>query len=115
MRKSIGEAGEGTRGAIRLLEQAGMRFLNHIDPFDAGPYYGGDIDDLVPSKAYRSLKASGGEPDMAATHLYLIAREDAKGFRAVRADAQAEDKWIVVPPAALEALGAKDKDPLDSS
>src|SRR6266849_4242516 len=36
VRASLGAVGENTRGAVRLIEQAGMKFLGHIDPCDAG-------------------------------------------------------------------------------
>ncbi|MGH7948964.1 MAG: arginine N-succinyltransferase, partial [Candidatus Binataceae bacterium] len=51
IRSSIGAVGENTRAAVRILEQAGMRQLNQIDPFDGGPYYGCSIDELVPVKS----------------------------------------------------------------
>ena len=47
VRASLGVAGEQSRGAVRLLEQAGLRFLEEIDPFDAGPYYGAPVADLA--------------------------------------------------------------------
>jgi len=36
IRSAIGEVGENTRAALRILEQAGMRYLSQIDPFDGG-------------------------------------------------------------------------------
>jgi arginine N-succinyltransferase len=57
VRESLGAVGDHSRGAMRLLEQAGMRFLRDIDPFDAGPYYGAEVDELAPVRQYRRLRA----------------------------------------------------------
>ena len=110
VRRSIGQVGEGTRGAVRLLEQAGMKFLSEVDPFDAGPYYGAEIADLVPVKAYRAVRAAIGTPDTEDVGHYLIARDDAKGFRAVQAAGGIDDGRIIVAREALSALGAREGD-----
>jgi arginine N-succinyltransferase len=114
VRRSLGQAAPASRGAVRLLEQAGMRFLNHIDPFDAGPYYGAAADDLVPVKEYRKARVALGKLDPARTRLHLVAREDGKGFRAVRADAIAENGRIAVSREVLAVLGARQGDWLDA-
>src|SRR5215469_5018512 len=72
--QSIGQVAEDTRGAVRLLEQAGMKFLRQIDPFDAGPYYGAQVDELTPVKQLRSFGTIAGEADTASGPLYLVAR-----------------------------------------
>jgi arginine N-succinyltransferase len=112
VRESIGKVGEATRGAVRLLEQAGMKFLSEVDPFDAGPYYGAEIADIVPVKAYRQAKAAPGTPDTSSAAQYLVARDDAKGFRAVQAAGGIEDGRIIVEPDVLAAIGARDGDEL---
>src|ERR1700674_3314183 len=56
--QSVGQVAENSRGAVRLLEQAGMKFLQQIDPFDAGSYYGAQIEDLVPVKEFRTFRAA---------------------------------------------------------
>lgn len=113
VRRSLGEVGERSRGAVRLLEQAGMKFLNHIDPFDAGPYYGGAVSELAPVKDYRALVAVVGEPSPKTSCSFLVAREDRRGFRAVRAQAVAEDSRIIVDGTVLNGLSAREGERLD--
>lgn len=114
VRASIGTVGEDTRGAVRLLEQAGMRFLDQIDPFDAGPYYGSEIDELAPVKEYRAARAETGEVDPIVHPRWLLALEDGRrGFRAVAAHGIARGNRIVVAPGVLAALGARPGDRLD--
>jgi arginine N-succinyltransferase len=105
VRNSLGVVGKNSRGAVRLLEQAGMRFLNHIDPFDGGPYYGATTAELTPLKELRKLAAVPGEPAPERIRAYLVAYEDACGFRCVRATAEALDNGrMVVTPGVLTAL-----------
>jgi arginine N-succinyltransferase len=105
VRNSLGEIGEASRGAVRLLQQAGMKFLNHLDPFDGGPYYGAETAELKPLREFRRLHLKAGEPDENAGR-FLIGCEDAKhGFRAVAAAASIDGTALVVGPGAIDALG----------
>jgi arginine N-succinyltransferase len=113
IRSSIGEVGENARGALRILEQAGMRFLDQIDPFDGGPYYGCAIEELMPVKSYATFRAVAGEPNQTEARRYLVAREDAKGYRAVAARVEVMSQRIVVPRQILEILKAKPGDRVD--
>jgi arginine N-succinyltransferase len=106
VRESLGAVGENSRGAVRLLEQAGMRFLHHIDPFDAGPYYGAAVEDLVPVHEYRSLRARAGDPSAMDAQRWMLAIEGRRGFRAVAADGVFDGERIVVANEVLKMLGA---------
>jgi arginine N-succinyltransferase len=113
VRTSLGAVGEQSRGAVRMLEQAGLRFLDQIDPFDAGPYYGALMADLEPVKSLRSYRAVPGTISTPAEHSersYLVARETrATGFRAVQVTmAPPEGDRIVLPSEAMAALGLKE-------
>lgn len=114
VRASIGQVGETSHGAVRLLEQAGMRYLNQVDPFDAGPYYGAEIEHLTPVKEYRALKAAAAIPHPVNGRNYLIAKDDAKGFRAVQSAAIVHDHEIMVTAEALKALGVRNGDSVDT-
>ena len=108
---ALGAVGENSRGAVRLLEQAGMRFLRHIDPFDGGPYSGAPIAELEPVKNLRTLRArpaAEGEPSAERARAFLVAVEDQRGFRAVRTIAETDSEGrIVVAPGVFDALGIK--------
>jgi arginine N-succinyltransferase len=108
VREAIGTVGKNTQGAVLLLEQAGMKFLNHVDPFDAGPYYGAATVDLTPVKNRRVVMAIPGDSALERRRSYLVGVEDAQGFRAVRTDGETIDgEQIVVDPAVLEILKIK--------
>jgi arginine N-succinyltransferase len=38
--KYLGQVGEESKAAAHLLEKTGFRYLQQIEPFDGGPYYG---------------------------------------------------------------------------
>jgi arginine N-succinyltransferase len=107
VRASIGAVRDESRGAVRLLEQAGMKFLNQIDPFDGGPYYGAPTAELVPVRQRRTLKVRIGEPPAEQPRQYIVAHEDSRrGFRAVQASAlEEEEERLVVARGVIEALG----------
>jgi len=112
--QSIGQVAESSRGAVHLLERAGMKFLRQIDPFDAGPYYGGLIDDLVPVKAFRTFKVVAGQPDGATARPYLVAQNGAKGYRAMQTNAIVEDRHMIVSSEVLKALSVHEDEHLDT-
>jgi arginine N-succinyltransferase len=114
VRKSIGIVGESSRGAVRLLEQAGMKFIGHIDPFDAGPYYGAALTDLAPTRELRSLTAIIGEPSAEHAHSRLVSYNGPGGFRALRVTTEVNDDGIILNRDQLAALGAPPGIPLDT-
>jgi arginine N-succinyltransferase len=116
VRASIGAVRDESRGAVRLLEQAGMRFLNQIDPFDGGPYYGAPTAELVPVRQRRTLKIRIGEPTSDHARLYMVAHEDSRrGFRAVQASALEEEEGrLMVAAGVIEALGLGEGAPVDA-
>lgn len=118
VRTFLGAVGEQSRGAVRLLEQAGLRFLDQVDPFDAGPYYGAPISELEPIKALRSYRVVPGTISVPGTiakppdhteGTYLVAYEDETGWRAVQVTTAApEGGRMVLANDAMDALGIKE-------
>ncbi|HTT77477.1 MAG TPA: arginine N-succinyltransferase [Candidatus Binataceae bacterium] len=114
VRKSIGMVGESSRGAVRLLEQAGMKFIGHIDPFDAGPYYGAALADLVPTRELRSSAAIAGQPASEHARSRLVSCNGTEGFRAIRADTELRDDGILLSADQLAMLGVEPGTPVDT-
>ncbi len=108
VQQEIGTVGDETKGAVRLLEHVGLRFLNQIDPFDAGPYYGARIDDV---SAVRETRRARPAPEAGTDrglrpvpHLVAVERS---GFLAFRALARREGDVLYLPPAVFAALGLR--------
>jgi len=103
-----------SRGALRLVEQAGMRFLNQVDPFDAGPYYGAATAELHPVKALHTCKVSLAGSHDAGGLACLIAHEDTKrGFRAIKAQAPTDGQQIALTPELFGIMDVKEGDRVD--
>ncbi|HTY56261.1 MAG TPA: arginine N-succinyltransferase [Candidatus Binataceae bacterium] len=114
VRLMLATVNEQSRGALRLVEQAGMRFLNQVDPFDAGPYYGAATADLEPVKALRCRKAVLAGSTEAGGLACLVACEDpAHGFRAVKAQAPIDGEQIALSPELMSLLRIKEGDRVD--
>ena len=111
--QSIGQVADASRGAVKLLERAGMKFLEHIDPFDAGPYYGAPVQDLLPIKEYRRLKAIIAESDAEQSRRYLLGVAGPKGFRTVQAKAIVDKHRIGLTRDIFDALSAREGNVLD--
>jgi arginine N-succinyltransferase len=66
-------------------EAAGFHYLNQVDPFDGGPYYGAARDTITSVRERRQLVLPGVPAELEAGSLGsfgLLAAEGAHGFRA---------------------------------
>ena len=55
----IGKPGETAKAAVRILEKIGFRYLNQVDPFDGGPYYGASREAISSVRERRALVLPG--------------------------------------------------------
>ncbi len=81
----IGKPGETAKAAVKILEKIGFRYLNQVDPFDGGPYYGAAREAISSVRDRRALVLPGltGEPVAPLDGpLALLAAEGRDGFRA---------------------------------
>jgi len=54
-REVVGQVSAATAPVIHLLQRAGFRNLQVIDPFDGGPYYGAALEEVGPLQRSRCL------------------------------------------------------------
>ena len=116
----IGTVGPETEGAVRLLEHIGLRFLNQIDPFDAGPYYGARIDEVSAVRQTRRARlapevgtGSGRrlEPHLIAVESQGPSTSLRTGFLAFRALARWQGETLLLEPALFAELGLRPQMP----
>lgn len=101
----IGRVGLSTMPAKHLLESIGFKYLNQIDPFDGGPHYGANIDDITltkKTKKYEVIDGKVGHFDSAA----LVGVDDGK-FRGCMSYFDVKDKKIILPENTKSLLGVK--------
>ncbi len=98
VQKVIGQPNETAKAAVRILEKVGFQPLNHVDPFDGGPYYGAARDTIVSVRERRELVLPGLPLERESSDegtLALLSAEGELGFRATVVPLDAEDAPIV--------------------
>jgi arginine N-succinyltransferase len=107
--KIIGEVGEETRGVQRMLERVGFKYVSRIDPFDGGPHYEADLNDVSLVKRYRTAKVGEEDLDLDGEE-HLVASEKKSGkarFHAVKCHVRWNDQIVHLPARAKEVLGVE--------
>jgi arginine N-succinyltransferase len=85
VQQTIGQPNDSARAALRILEKIGFRYLNQVDPFDGGPYYGAARDAISCVRDRRQLVLPGQatKPNLSSEGaLALLSAEGRDGFRA---------------------------------
>ncbi len=67
----VGEVGPATLPACRMLQRVGFQYLEMVDPFDGGPHYGAQWQDIGPMQRSRRAVCLDDPPTQADTHLLL--------------------------------------------
>jgi arginine N-succinyltransferase len=108
VQKVLGEVGPNTQGVQRMLERIGFRYVERIDPFDGGPHFEANLEDITLVRRYRTVKLTEGDFEMQGDDL-LVAYERESGrnrFRAIRTQGRMDDRTVSLPARAKELLGA---------
>jgi len=92
----IGRVGLSTMPAKHLLESIGFKYLNQIDPFDGGPHYGSNLEDILLVKKAKKFEVGDGKIGQFDT-LALIGIDHADGFRGCLTYFAIKDKKVVIP------------------
>lgn len=110
----IGKVGHQTRGVEKLLRRIGFRYADRVDPFDGGPHFFAETDDISLVKATRKLVAgppleegTSGAHNHAQKALVAVELAEAPYFRCVAADVHLPERtgWVAIESAAHQRLG----------
>ena len=82
-RELIGQVGEATAPVRGLLRRAGLHWLGTIDPFDAGPHDGANLDEIIPLKHARRLVLLDPVVTLAESQPMLVGDAEDHRFRTV--------------------------------
>jgi arginine N-succinyltransferase len=106
----IGKVGSQTRGVERMLRRIGFRYAERIDPFDGGPHFVANADEVSLIRQTHSLSYAGtlDELQTATGPRALVARElkAAPYFRAVACPISEAGSQLRLPEGFAEVLGA---------
>jgi len=102
-RNLIGKVGDETVPALSMLERQGFREMDHVDPFDGGPYLHARRDQIPLVTSTARLKvASLGRGNAEA----IVSSQDHEhGFRAVRTRVSVTGKAVRLARDVAQALG----------
>lgn len=104
----LGRVGEATKPAQHLLESIGFEYLDEVDPFDGGPHYGANVEDILPiqlglrAKIQDFKDASFKEQGMLGT--------GGDTFRATLVSYDLRGEEVAIPKKVREALGVETGD-----
>jgi arginine N-succinyltransferase len=106
----IGKVGAQTRGVERMLRRVGFRYAERIDPFDGGPHFVANADEVSLVQAARPATFAGalGEDEVVSGPRALVARElkESPYFRAVACRFVERAGQLHLPAGFAEQLGA---------
>ena len=107
VQKVLGEVGPQTRGVQRILERIGFKYVERIDPFDGGPHFEANVEDVTLVRRYRTVKLAEEDFEQEGEDMLVgCERESGRNrFRAVRTQGRVDDQIVYLPGPAKEALG----------
>src|SRR6185369_3251091 len=112
----IGKVGAQTRGVERMLRRVGFRYAERIDPFDGGPHFVANADEVSLIQHSRSATFAGAlsEHEPPSGPRALVARDlkTAPYFRAVACRFSEAEQQLRLPANFAEVLGATEGETL---
>lgn len=109
----VGRVGRQTLGVEKLLRRIGFRYANRVDPFDGGPHFVANLDEITLVHAVRSLPLFVGSPGEATRMMVARRSDEAPYFVAGVIDAAIEEHHgtdvLVVDEETKTWLGAQNE------
>ncbi len=102
----IGRVGDETRPAQHLLESIGFKYLNEVDPFDGGPHYGANLEDITVIKNGSWAQLATADKGQFTNRAFVGLKRDGE-FRAVYTAFDKQGDKLVLPPQAFKLLDAE--------
>lgn len=99
----MGRVGDETRPAQHLLESIGFTYLHEVDPFDGGPHYGAQLEDIKIVKSGRWATIAQHAPAQFSDRALVGLRRDGE-FRAVYTAYDNKDGQLVLPASSMKTL-----------
>ena len=97
-RNAIGKVGKDTEPVKAMLEKIGFKYNQEVDPFDGGPHYRANIDDIKPIKEsfYRRIKPMNKAQKETKDYLISIPSEN-YSFAAIKISGYLYDDFLYLP------------------
>ncbi|MCB9094859.1 MAG: arginine N-succinyltransferase [Halobacteriovoraceae bacterium] len=95
-RFAIGQVNENTKPVQKMLEGVGFQFSQEVDPFDGGPHYKCQRDEIYPIKHFYSGKFQFKKSLKDAKNYLVTLDKSADDFCAMRVSAAIEDDALII-------------------
>lgn len=104
-RAVIGRVGPQTRGVEKLLRRIGFRYWNRVDPFDGGPHFIAEMDEIALVRRTVRVPFRSGSPPPDTRGLVAVESPNPPYFRAVTANVSLAADHVVLDPTTAAHLG----------
>ncbi len=105
----LGEVGDPTKPAARLLQKIGFQYLHQIEPFDGGPYYGALTNYITlirQSQCLPCLIQNASSSGASGTSAVLM-NETSQGLRSIQSFAQKRKEKLILSLQEAQKLNAQ--------
>jgi arginine N-succinyltransferase len=105
-RAVVGEVGEDTKSARRMLERLNFEYRGFVDPFDGGPHLDAKTDDITPVKLTKKFTVAEPVPMSRCKDQCIVSKLDSDGeFRAIDENiCLLDNKRIALPKTYMQVL-----------
>jgi arginine N-succinyltransferase len=107
----IGEVGPKTKGVEKLLRRIGFRYAKRVDPFDGGPHFVANTDEVTLVERTSRGPVTIGEPTTSRHCLLAREYDGPPYFRSVATLCDVSDEEITITQEAADHLGLQPGDP----
>ena len=109
IQKLIGAVHPDTQPVVRMLESIGFRCTDDVCPFDGGPHFRANMNDVTLIKRCRAMKAVAGKTkestDSKTAAPVLIGHDTGEEFRAYYTKIEPRESEIRIDPKLMKNLG----------
>jgi arginine N-succinyltransferase len=114
----IGQVGPNSKGAAHLLAKIGFTYSHRVDPFDGGPHFEAEQENISLLREAVHLPIQGltlaypSKENFGLLGRYLPQKPSGERFRSVASQffLHKENMFLLAPDATIEALGVKEND-----
>jgi len=99
----IGKVGAQTRGVEKMLRRVGFRYAERVDPFDGGPHFVAETDEVLPVKESRERRVEIAKVETSQRMIIAVEHKEAPWFHAVVGEGGAPDEATVALSPAIAA------------
>jgi arginine N-succinyltransferase len=105
-RAVVGEVGEDTKSARRMLERLNFEYRGFVDPFDGGPHLDAKTDDITPVKLTKKFTVAEPVPMNRCKDQCIVSKLDSDGeFRAIDENVcLLDNKRVALPKTFMQIL-----------